>query len=124
MKPETKLERLFIRLVYEAGGITEKVLPARAGMPDRLVLYGGRIFLVELKTKDGHLRPIQAVWHDRAEAVGVKVWTLYGEDAIRLWVMMMADAPAMRARMDAEEEGLRNLERALHHHATKGVPNA
>lgn len=124
MKPETKLEQLFTQLVHVAGGITEKLAPVRAGVPDRMVLFGGRIFLVELKTKDGHLRPIQAVWHDRAEAVGVKVWTLYGEEAIRLWVTMMADAPAMRAKMDAEEAGLRNLECALHHHATKGVPNA
>ncbi|MGV8846394.1 VRR-NUC domain-containing protein [Tessaracoccus sp.] len=121
MKPETKLEQLFASLVLKAGGMTEKVTPTRAGMPDRLVIYGGRIFLVELKTKDGHLRPVQVVWHDRAEAQGVKVWTLYGEESIRLWVMMMADAPAMRAKMAAEEEevaaGLRRLERAFHHRA-------
>jgi len=54
------------------------------GMPDRMVLLpGGRIIWVELKTDTGHLEPIQKVRHRELEQAGqiVKVvWTIEEAD--------------------------------------------
>ena len=48
-------------------------------MPDRLVLLpGGRVYLVELKTDTGEVRPAQKVWHDKAATRGTLVVILRG----------------------------------------------
>lgn len=84
---ERDLEGLFRRLCTAAGAITEKLVATRAGMPDRLVLApGGRVYLVELKTDAGDLRPVQKVWHARAAAIGHPVVVLHGAAEIREWV--------------------------------------
>lgn len=85
---EAKLERLFYDLVRsERRGIVVKLAPTVRGLPDRLVLLpGGFIHLVELKTETGALSPVQQVWHDRAAQLGVHVHVLYGEAEIRRWV--------------------------------------
>lgn len=97
-KPETKLEETFTSLVRRAGGITEKMIPGRAGVPDRLVLFAGRVYLVELKTDTGTLEPIQRVWHYRAGAIGVQVWTLYGLTDVQTWVGLLMEPMTPRAR--------------------------
>ena len=97
-KPETKLEEAFTTLVRRAGGITEKMIPGRAGVPDRLVLFAGRVYLVELKTETGYLEPIQRVWHDRAAAIGVQVWTLYGKADVLAWVALLGEPLTPQAR--------------------------
>jgi hypothetical protein len=84
---ERDLEMRFRRKVTAAGGITEKIAPVRAGVPDRLVLWpGGRIELVELKTETGQLSPIQAVWHQRAAERGVIVVVLHGPAEVDAYV--------------------------------------
>lgn len=56
------------------------------GMPDRMVLLpGGRIIWVELKTDTGHLEPIQQVRHRELEKAGqiVKVvWCVAEADSL------------------------------------------
>lgn len=87
MNPETKLERLLHKLVRQRGGMSEKLSPNTAGTPDRLVLMpGGKVYLVELKTLTGRLSPAQVLWHSKAAARGTEVITLYGEKQIRAWV--------------------------------------
>lgn len=84
---ESALERRFVRLVQAAGGMTSKLAPTDAGIPDRLVLMpGGRIHLVELKAEGGRLRPIQRVWHERAAHRGTEVIVLTGRAEIESWV--------------------------------------
>lgn len=54
------------------------------GMPDRMVLLpGGRIIWVELKTDTGHLEPIQQVRHRELRQAGQRVevvWTIEEAD--------------------------------------------
>ena len=86
MKSEAQLERLFVRLVSSATGITVKLAPTHAGLPDRLVVRpNGWLELVELKTETGQLRPAQIVWHARAADRGCRVTVLRGETEIRAW---------------------------------------
>jgi hypothetical protein len=63
-----------------------KLAPIVAGTPDRLVIYKGRMHLVELKTDTGRLSPIQVHWHGLAAGQGVTVVVLRGADEIDEWI--------------------------------------
>ena len=83
---ESRLETFFRTAVRRAGGISFKLAPTEAGVPDRLVLFpGGRMYLVELKTEAGRVSPIQRVWHNRAAELGCTVVVLAGWEAVALW---------------------------------------
>jgi hypothetical protein len=89
---ESAVERHFIAAVRRIGGMTYKIAPVDAGIPDRLVLLpGGRLFLVELKTETGRLRPIQRVWHERAAELGTHVVVLHGTAEVEEWVTEVAE---------------------------------
>lgn len=85
---ESALESSFRRKVRERGGESYKIDPAHcAGIPDRLVLLpGGRMYLVELKSDSGALRPIQRVWHERAAELGTQVVVLTGMKEVEEWI--------------------------------------
>lgn len=85
---ERELERRFFHLVRSVlRGRVTKLAPTEKGTPDRLVLLpGGRVYLVELKTEVGRLSPAQRLWHDRAAVLGTPVAVLYGLDGIEEWV--------------------------------------
>lgn len=65
-------------------GRVVKMVPVEKGMPDRLVLLpGGRLELVELKTTGGTRSVTQKIWHDRAYVgQGIRVVTLHGRKQI------------------------------------------
>lgn len=84
---EESVEAALTRKVRELGGMSIKLLPTRSGVPDRMVvLPPGRIYLIELKTRTGPLRPAQRVWHKRAGALGVHVPILRGLPDVERWV--------------------------------------
>jgi hypothetical protein len=86
MKTEAQLETLFRKRVEALGGKAFKIAPTHVGIPDRMVLLpGGRIELVELKTETGKLSAAQIIWHERAYALGTTVTVLYGERDILQW---------------------------------------
>lgn len=91
MARERVVEAYFNKKVKDLGGISVKILPATAGVPDRLVLLpGGRLFLVELKrTKGGSLRPIQRVFHAKALARGYRIPVLSGKEEVDQWLKMI-----------------------------------
>jgi hypothetical protein len=75
-RPEAKIEEHLRRRVTAAGGLAEKIAPVRAGVPDRLVVLRGRVYLVELKAPGGRVRPVQRYWHGLAARAGVRVLIL------------------------------------------------
>lgn len=83
---ERDLEARFRQRVKAAGGLAIKIAPIVAGVPDRLVILGGRLHLVELKTDTGRLSTIQMHWHEQARLKGVTVETLYGAQAVEEWI--------------------------------------
>lgn len=88
---EAQLEALFFAKVKQAGGMAIKLMPTHAGVPDRLVLMpGGRMFLVELKTETGKVREIQKLWHQRARLLGTEVLVLRGRDEVLAWIAGVA----------------------------------
>ena len=84
---ESALERRFYTAVRRLGGRVIKLAPIEKGTPDRLVMLpGGRLELVELKTDTGRLSPKQKLWHSRAAELDVHVTVIYGARGIASWV--------------------------------------
>lgn len=81
---ESTIERRLVNGIKNAGGVAWKfVSPGHSGVPDRIVMLpGGKIIFVELKTKTGALTPLQIETHNRLRALGVEVRTLYGKDYV------------------------------------------
>lgn len=104
---EAGLEAFFRKRVRLVGGYTVKLAPTEKGMPDRLVVMpGGRMYLVELKTATGAVSPAQRVWHDRMAAKGVHVHVVTGKDGVVHWlrriVSSIADPRSKRGRPPAD----------------------
>lgn len=83
---ESAVESKFSRGVKELGGLAIK-MPGGEGLPDRLVLLpGGVTRLVELKKDGGAVRPLQGVWHRKAERLGHPVDVVVGLEGVAAWV--------------------------------------
>jgi len=85
---ERQLEAYFrLRVRRDLHGLSFKLAPTTAGMPDRMILLpGGRIELAELKTETGTVSPIQKVIHQRMADVGTVVQVVYGRAGVDLWI--------------------------------------
>jgi len=87
---EASLEAYFNKQVRLLGGRLVKLVGEK-GLPDRLVLLpGGRLYLVELKTDTGRVSAAQDLWHQRAAQLGTRVAVLYGRTAIDRWLREVA----------------------------------
>lgn len=72
---EKELESYMRREVEKRGGRFYKwVSPGNDGVPDRIVFFPHKIYLVEMKAPGGQLRPSQRIQHPRLEALGHKVY--------------------------------------------------
>ena len=84
---ESYIERWLTEEVKSAGGLSVKLAPTLAGLPDRLVfLPAGRLYLVELKTDTGRVRPVQAAMHKRLRQLGFDVRVVRGMEEARAFV--------------------------------------
>lgn len=88
---ENKVERYLDTQVKKwLGGTTRKwVSPGVDGVPDRLVIVSGKVVMVEVKTLDGKLSPMQEREHDRLREHGMEPITVYGEEGVDRFINMM-----------------------------------
>lgn len=82
---ESKVEKILTDGIKAMGGIAFKfVSPGNNGVPDRLiVLPGGRVYFVELKTDTGRLSEPQKRQIERLRFTGADVHVLYGEKDVK-----------------------------------------
>lgn len=93
MGPEAKIERYLGLRVRALGGWSIKMAPTVAGVPDRLVMLpGGAIYLVELKSARGGMRKVQRVWHDRARRMGHSPVVLSSKTQVDQWLDSVTNA--------------------------------
>ena len=93
---EKTIERRFVTALRERGASAWKfVSPGRQGVPDRIVLMpGGKVAFVELKTETGKLSPVQKVVQEQLRALGFDVYTVYGaHQAMELAHTLMGGEP-------------------------------
>lgn len=89
---ERQVETYLKSSVERIGGLTRKyVSPGYAGVPDRLVFYKGRIYLVELKTTGGILSAVQHVEIKRMAQVGIPVIILSSKTEVDRFMKDLVD---------------------------------
>ena len=81
---ESSVERKLVNAVKKLGGLAWKfVSPGHSGVPDRIVMMpGGIIYFVELKTDQGVLTPLQIEVQNALRSMGFDCRTLYGKDYV------------------------------------------
>ena len=82
---EKDIEKLFRDEIKKAGGKAYKFTsPGNDGVPDRIVMLpGGRIVFVELKTDTGKLSKLQELQCKQIAELGQKVRVLHGLAEVR-----------------------------------------
>lgn len=86
---EKDIEKRFVAGVTALGGKAYKfVSPAHRGVSDRLVvLPGGRVWFVELKTEVGKLTALQEHFRREVQALGANYICLYGAQDVDNWLL-------------------------------------
>lgn len=81
---EKDIERFLVNGVKKLGGVAYKfVSPGNAGVPDRLIVMpGGRVYFVELKTDAGYATVLQKRQMDRLLRLGCDVKLVCGLDEV------------------------------------------
>lgn len=84
MTLERDIERKLVDGVRKNGGRAFKwVSPGNAGVPDRIIILpGGRIIFIELKTETGAVRPVQKVMIGILRNLGCDVRVLKGMNEV------------------------------------------
>lgn len=84
IESEKALERKLCAEVKKVGGWAIKLLPGLIkGLPDRMVLLpGGRVVFVEVKTTGLKPTKMQTLIHERLRALGFKVWVVDSSEKI------------------------------------------
>ena len=77
---EREIEKKLRLGVIGLGGECYKwTSPSNAGVPDRVVIMpGGKVYFVEVKTETGKLAPVQEAQLRRLNKLGCRVRVLYG----------------------------------------------
>jgi hypothetical protein len=93
---EKEFERRMCELIKRRGGLTYKLVGLVNGLPDRIVILpGGRVIFVELKSDTGRLSKLQRFRIKEMEKVGAEVRVLRGFNDVKNFiegVMPMAGA--------------------------------
>ena len=95
---EKQIEEKLRQAIKAMGGIAYKFIsPGNIGVPDRIILLpGGGVWFVELKTDNGRMTATQERQAHRIRQTGGNVCTLYGMDGVNAFLA------ARRAELDDE----------------------
>jgi hypothetical protein len=84
---ENEIKQYLRKAVHDMGGICLNFnSPGYTGVPDKLVLYRGNIFCVELKQPCGRLSLRQKRVIEKFSSVGVKVYVLKSIDEVKQFI--------------------------------------
>lgn len=80
---ERSVEAGLVEKVKKRGGLCFKFTsPGCSGVPDRIIIYKGRVIFVELKQTNGRLSPIQKVTIEKMRRHGATVYVVYGSRGV------------------------------------------
>ena len=89
---ENQIERALGLAITKAGGLCWKwPATARAGVPERIVVYNGRVVFVVLKRGGGMLSPIQVVTHRLLRGAGADVRVIDSIDCVDEFVRELTE---------------------------------
>ena len=80
---EKEIEQYLTKRVKAIGGLCMKwVSPGNRGVPDRIVMYQGGVWFVEMKRTGEQARALQRVMHEKLKGVGMKVFVIDSKDGV------------------------------------------
>ena len=80
---ENQVEQYLIKKVSALGGKAWKFTsPGKAGVPDRLVLFKGNAFFIELKRPGGKPRALQKAVVKQIRQTGIKVYCISKKEQV------------------------------------------
>lgn len=85
---ERDIERYLVRRAIEHGGKAYKwVSPGHVGVADRIVLLpGGRVWFVELKTAKGRLTPLQQLFGADLQRMGMNYLVIRSKEEVDAFI--------------------------------------
>jgi len=91
---ERDIERYLVRRVTQLNGVAYKfVSPGRVGVADRIVLLpGGVVWFVELKTATGRLSPLQNVFAADMRRMGMNYIVIKSKEDVDQWILKQTPA--------------------------------
>ena len=86
---ERDIERYLVRRTIEHGGKAYKwVSPGHVGVADRIVLLpGGVVWFVELKTAKGRLTPLQQLFGADLQRMGMNYIVIRSKEQVDKWLL-------------------------------------
>ena len=93
MELEKDIERYLVRRTNEHGGAAYKwVSPGRVGVADRIVLLpGGVVWFVELKTVRGRLSAWQKLFATEMARLGMNYIVIRSKEEVDQWLLMRSN---------------------------------
>ncbi len=91
---EAKIEEYLISAVKKLGGICNKW--GTYGNPDRVVCLNGNVYFVEVKTKDGKLRPTQELQIERIANTGCFITVVSGYKEVNNFISQIKNLDMLR----------------------------
>ena len=84
---ERTIEKYFREQVKKMDGWALKFIsPGLPGVPDRIVLYAGKVWFVEMKAPGGRATPLQRKVHDWFAWAGFPVAVLDSKESVQEWL--------------------------------------
>jgi hypothetical protein len=78
--------KLVIGVKLKRGLCLKFVSPGNKGVPDRIVLYRGKIYFIELKATNGVCSTLQLWWHKQLRENGFKVWVINSLEQVKQFI--------------------------------------
>lgn len=90
---EKEVEKYLRDQIEKMGGMCLKFIsPGDAGVPDRIVLLpGGRVWFIEIKTDKGRVRPLQRWWQKKLRAVGIPSLIIKGMTEAKVFITLVRE---------------------------------
>lgn len=89
---EKKIEKYLCDRVKVIGGLQYKFSsPAHRGVPDRIVLYSGKVYFVEVKKDDGRLSSLQKIEHEKIREQGLDVFVVWSTEDVDTFIEMIEE---------------------------------
>lgn len=80
---ESDIEKYLKDKVEQLGGLCWKFTsPGTAGVPDRIILYDGRAYFVELKTDQGRSSKVQKYIHKKMRKQKIDVYMIWSKKGV------------------------------------------
>ena len=79
---ERDIEAYLVAEIKKRGGMVLKFTSSLAGVPDRVVIWGGKTFFVEMKREGGDLSKLQRWMHKGITRCGGDVWVLWNKPEV------------------------------------------